>query len=51
MASSHGGLNQVNSATFIMTMTGRIQGPLRSMDLLQSIEPALFAPSAAEASD
>jgi hypothetical protein len=39
MASTHGGLNQVNSATFVMTMTGRAKGPMKSKDLLGIIEP------------
>jgi hypothetical protein len=39
MASSHGGLNQVNSATFVMTMTGRVTRPLRTRDVLQTLEP------------
>lgn len=39
MASSHGGLNQVNSATFLLSMTGRSNRPLRSSEVLQTIEP------------
>ncbi len=39
MASSHGGLNQVNSATFLLSMTGRAQRPLRSNEVMQAIEP------------
>ena len=39
MASSHGGLNQVNSATFLLSMTGRATRPLRSGEVLQTIEP------------
>lgn len=45
MASTHGGLNQVNSATFVMSMTGRAEGPMRAMDVLRTIEPELFAPA------
>jgi hypothetical protein len=39
MASTHGGLNQVNSATFVMTMTGRTSGPLRTREVLEVLEP------------
>jgi hypothetical protein len=39
MKSTHGGLNQVNSATFVMTMTGRIHGPLRTGDVIEALEP------------
>ncbi|MDB5293660.1 MAG: hypothetical protein JWL69_4901 [Phycisphaerales bacterium] len=39
MASTHGGLNQRNSATFVMTMTGRVKGPMKSRDILRTIEP------------
>lgn len=39
MASTHGSLNQVNSATFVMSMTGRISGPLRTKDVLEHLEP------------
>jgi hypothetical protein len=39
MASTHGSLNQVNSATFVMTMTGRVKGPMRTGDVLGVIEP------------
>lgn len=39
MASSHGGLNQVNSATFLLSMTGRAVRPLRTRDILKAIEP------------
>jgi hypothetical protein len=39
MASTHGGLNQRNSATFVMTMTGRVKGPMKSRDILKAIEP------------
>jgi hypothetical protein len=39
MASTHGGLNQVNSATFVMTMTGRLDKPVRHENVLQALEP------------
>lgn len=39
MASSHGGLNQASSATFLLSMTGRSARPLRSSEVLQTIEP------------
>jgi len=39
MASTHGGLDQVDSATFMLTMTGRGQHPMRTQDVLQTIEP------------
>ena len=39
MASSHGGLNQASSATFLLSMTGRATRPLRSSEVLQTIEP------------
>jgi hypothetical protein len=39
MASTHGGLNQINSATFVMTMNGRVDGPLRTRDVLKRLEP------------
>lgn len=44
MASTHGGLNQVNSATFLLTMTGRAEGPLRSRDVMATIEPGYLIP-------
>lgn len=40
MASTHGGLNQVDSATFLLTMTGRAHGPLRTEEILKTIEPS-----------
>ncbi len=40
MKSTHGGLNQVNSATFVMSMTGRLKGPVLPRDVLRIIEPA-----------
>jgi hypothetical protein len=39
MASTHGGLNQINSATFLMSMTGQTKHPIRSRDILPTIEP------------
>ncbi len=39
MASSHGALNQQNTATFLLSMTGRATRPLRSAEILQTIEP------------
>lgn len=33
MASTHGGLNWANSATFIMSTAGKIAGPIRSEDI------------------
>jgi hypothetical protein len=44
MASTHGGLNQGNSATFLMTMTGRAAKPLRSRDVMATIEPGYLLP-------
>jgi hypothetical protein len=43
MASTHGSLNQVNSATFVMSMTDRVQHPMRTGDILKVIEPAWSA--------
>lgn len=39
MASTHGGLNQANSATFLMTMTHRAKEPIRHQDILPTIAP------------
>jgi hypothetical protein len=39
MESTHGGLNQLDSATFLMSMTGRTHGAMRSRDILGCIEP------------
>jgi hypothetical protein len=44
MRSTHGGLNQVNTATFLMTMTGRATKPLRSKDIMPTIEPGYVVP-------
>jgi hypothetical protein len=43
MASTHGGLNQQDSATFVITMTGRAPAPMRSGEVLRTIEPAYDA--------
>ncbi|MGH7245228.1 MAG: hypothetical protein ACREJD_17585 [Phycisphaerales bacterium] len=40
MASTHGGLDQRDSATFMLTMTGRGQHPMRSEEVLKTIEPS-----------
>jgi preprotein translocase subunit SecF len=39
MQSTHGGLNQINSATFVMTMTGRLSEAVRHEDVLSVLEP------------
>jgi hypothetical protein len=40
MASTHGSLNQINSATFVMSMTrGRLTGPMRSREVLGHVQP------------
>ncbi|HEY7089161.1 MAG TPA: hypothetical protein VH518_13785 [Tepidisphaeraceae bacterium] len=44
MLSTHGGLNQVNSATFLMTMNGRSHHPIRSFDIIPTIEPGYELP-------
>ena len=44
MASSHGGLNQVNSATFLMTMTGRAHSAMRSENILPTVAPGYVIP-------
>lgn len=43
MASTHGGLDQADSATFVMTMTGRVKGPLRTGEVIPGIEPSYDA--------
>ena len=43
MKSTHGSLNQLNSATFLLTMTGRVNEPLRTKDVMQKIEPTYTA--------
>jgi hypothetical protein len=44
MASTHGGLNQLNSATFLLTMTGRSSKPIRSRDIIPTVEPGYVLP-------
>ena len=44
MASSHGGLNQINSATFLLTMTGRATHPMRSADIIPTVAPGYVLP-------
>ena len=39
MKSTHGGLNQINSAAVILTTTGRIHGPLESRNILHALQP------------
>ncbi|CAG0990522.1 hypothetical protein PHYC_02270 [Phycisphaerales bacterium] len=43
MASTHGGFDQKDSATFVMTMTGRATRPMRSAEVLPIVEPT-FSP-------
>ncbi len=40
MASTHGGLDQIDSATFLLTMTGRANRPLRTEEVLKTVEPS-----------
>ena len=40
MESTHGSLNQINTATFLMTMTGRVSKPLRIREVMPAIEPS-----------
>jgi len=40
MQSTHGSLNQRNTATFLMSMTGRVRAPLRTRDVMPAIEPS-----------
>ncbi|MEO1237413.1 MAG: hypothetical protein AAFX76_11555, partial [Planctomycetota bacterium] len=42
--STHGGLNQVNSAAFVMSMRGPIDGPLRSAEVMNAIQPGFIPP-------
>jgi hypothetical protein len=44
MASTHGGLNQINSATFVMSMTGRLHDAVRHQDVIQILEPGFEPP-------
>jgi hypothetical protein len=39
MESTHGGLDQQDSATFVLTMTGRADRPMRTEEVLETIEP------------
>jgi hypothetical protein len=39
MRSTHGSLNQINSATFLLSMTHRTHGSLRSSDVMRTIVP------------
>ena len=39
MLSTHGGFDQIDSAAVLFTMTGRAPGPLRSSEVLPTIEP------------
>lgn len=39
MASTHGGLDQIDSATFVLTMTGRAARPMRTSEVIPTIEP------------
>lgn len=40
MQSTHGGFDQTDSATFLLTMTGRAKGPVRTGDVLPMFEPS-----------
>lgn len=40
MRSTHGGLHQADSAAFAMSTTDRLQGPLRTRDVMAVLEPA-----------
>jgi hypothetical protein len=44
MLSTHGGLNQLNSATFLLTMTGRATRPIRSHEIIPTVEPGYELP-------
>jgi len=39
MESTHGGLSQFHSDAVLLTMIGGVQGPLRSREVLETIEP------------
>lgn len=39
MESTHGSLNKINSTSFLMTMTGRVDEPLRMREVMPAIEP------------
>jgi hypothetical protein len=45
MKSTHGSLNQINTATFLMTMTGRAKAPLRTRDVIRTIAPDFAIPT------
>lgn len=40
MASTHGGLDETHSTTFLLTMTGRARPAMRTGEVLRTIEPA-----------
>lgn len=42
--STHGGLNQINSAAVLMTTRGMIEGSLRSGDVIEAIQPGWTPP-------
>ncbi len=44
MKSTHGSLNQINSATFLLSMTGRANAPLHSNQIINTIEPGYELP-------
>ena len=44
MASTHGGLNQINSATFLLSMTDRVTKPVRSREIIPTVEPGYELP-------
>jgi hypothetical protein len=39
MASTHGGFDQTDSATVLLTMTGRVARPIRTEEVIRTIEP------------
>ena len=43
MASVHGGLNQIITAAFLLSTTGRATAPLRTRDVLRTLEPDYVA--------
>jgi len=49
MQSTHGGIDQTHSATFVMTTTGRADCAMRSDDVLEVIEPGIIDQMAAHA--
>ena len=44
LQSTHGGLNQINSAAFVASSTGDLSGPLRSGQVIDAVMPG-FVPS------